>query len=91
MKNRIYVEQTCENCKFYSQHYAIKGNCLLALDKGCCHKKVATKSMTKSTDTCEHWQDNHNKTVEQEMAITDYIKSIHKKLNSIDLILRAKD
>jgi hypothetical protein len=87
MKNE---EQTCENCRYYLQHYAKIDTCFTKVFCGHC-----TNTLAKARDkrkkyhiVCEHWEPIEIREQERKEAIERTLRNMAKQIESIAMILK---
>lgn len=93
MENENIETHTCENCKYFYQHYAISKNHLAKIDgKGHCindeiHFKTKEKIIINHM-ICELWQPVELLWEVRANALEISLKHLAKQLNEIQLILK---
>jgi len=82
MKN----EKSCENCRYFFQHYIQTNTNYRAVLCGHCfhgkNKKYAPSFL------CEQWQDNTVRNEQRKKTINDILEAMAENLNYIAMILR---
>ena len=80
-------EKTCENCRFYNQHYVKIRFCFSKTNCGYCVKNKFKKK--KSPDeTCGEWENISVKKAQRKKSIQRLIESMCEYLEDISVLLK---
>ena len=85
-------KKTCQNCKYFSEHYFIFHDYLRPTGSGHCINTKTHNTKThrnSSTPACENWQPADNN-AEQNERIEKTIRKMAKSLSQILLILKTE-
>lgn len=81
---------TCEGCRYFFQHYAKCGSCLIAVKCGHCVNRVLTPKEKRSfpyLHDCPQWEPAEIAKEERKRVIEDYLSSLCKRMEEIAFIL----
>ena len=84
--DKMIDEKSCENCRYYSQHYSKQGTMYRAVSCGHCLHRDNQKM--KSYDLCDFWENISIKKEERKNLIKDVLENMSERLTEIALILK---
>lgn len=88
METEIIKEKYCENCRYFSRHYAPIGIKFKAINCGhCLNSSKNLKKQRQPGDICDHWEITLDKKEENKKSIIKTIELIHKRLDEIAVFL----
>ena len=86
MENETQNQKTCQNCKFYLQHYIKRATMYYALHSGhCVNRRNRTMAICES---CGLWEDAAVKNEKRKQTIYECLKSMAKRVDEIAMILK---
>lgn len=81
-------EKTCENCRFYKQHYVkTSAGYLCTLYGHCSNDNVKFRNKTERRKNCEYWQTIEIQINNRKKELTDNIKILVKHLDAVCEVL----
>ena len=86
MKKATVKEKSCENCRYFSQHYSIQETWYGTVNCGHC-LNVEKKIKRKPDELCELWENIAIKKEEREKSIEEILRHMSKRINEIAIIL----
>lgn len=85
---KTYISKTCENCRYYSQHYSKQGTRYNKVYCGhCLHKNIKNYKKL-SLKPCEYWEDITIQKEERKKSIKEILEFMSERLNDITMILK---
>lgn len=79
------MEKSCENCRFYIQHYVKARTNLIS---ACCGHCIRRGVYNKNTDKiCEHWEEKIDTKSDTVKSVISTLENIQKRVCDIALIL----
>ena len=95
MKKFVKPEKSCENCRYFLQHFTSGNTCYFAVNCGHCKNRTnrENKKMKEITpySTCELWEDIQIRKAERKKAIKETLETMAEKLNEIAMILKEDE
>lgn len=85
------MENKCEHCLYYIEHY-IKHNSFFRPIGGHCVNPELNKKYTRNRyalhENCEHWESNESKKAERKEHIKETLQLMEQHLKDIEFILK---
>ena len=88
------MENPCENCKYFVQHYAKHGINISNVSCGHCTNRKLTKIQKKKrlqAKHCEHWESNETEKETQHESLEAALRQIAEQLSAIAALLGKND
>lgn len=81
-------EKTCEDCRFYKQHYIKTATGFsFTLYGHCCNKNIDLRNKTKIRENCEYWQPIEIQIAERRKNLISNIRELVKRLDAVCEVL----
>ena len=87
MKKRIINVKSCENCRYFSQHYSMQETWYGVVHCGHC-LNTEKKKKRKPDELCEFWENITIKKGERKKQIEEILRHMSSRLNEIAFILK---
>jgi len=87
MKKDVVDKKSCENCRYFSQHYSIQGTGYRTVGCGHCLNSEIIKKK-KPYELCEFWENIAIKKEERKESIKETLRYMSERLNEITIILK---
>jgi len=89
MLKQVKTENTCINCRFFSQHYSKQGTSYKTVNCGHCLNHNNKNKFSKCPiKICDFWEDITIKKEERKKSIKDTLEFMSERLNEIAIILK---
>ena len=88
-------EKKCQNCRYFSQHYAFTACQFRAINCGHCIctdlKLKESEKRNKLNLDCEFWEPKQIKKEEVKQSIKDYMSNVFNQINTIVQYIEAEN
>lgn len=85
----VQFEKTCQNCRYYSQHYSKQGiRYIFAFCGHCIKRGSKSRKNNRSLIVCDLWEDVAIKKEERKKSIKKTLESMSERLDEIAMILQ---
>lgn len=88
MKKENMCQRSCNNCRYYSQHYSKQGTKFRTVNCGHCLYKSVRNYKSRPLVLCEHWEDIAVKKEERKESIIETLRYMAEHINEIAVILK---
>lgn len=89
----MLVNEKCQSCKYYKEHYIISGTSLMPIGGHCVNKKLVNfhrRNPYALQENCDKWEDNFSVKKERHRSIKETIEFISERLNRLVEILEIE-
>jgi len=83
----MYMEKSCNNCKYYRQYYVKRLVSFAALDKGHC---VCPDKISEVSGLCGYWVDNAEREELRKAVIKKSLEDTSQRLYDIVTVLKSE-
>lgn len=88
MIKQVEFKKSCDNCRYYSQHYTKQGTGYGSVCCGHCLHDNVRNYKRQPLELCQHWESLTLKKKERKQNIKEAIISMSERLNELTEILK---